>query len=191
MVFASTGAAGRIGDVHIDAIVGLSGPKEWARTTTALEDGAPVGLHRRRNAQTLSVEILISDAPPTALADVVGAWEFQHAQRTKERLEQLANDGTEVSFFDGLNFWRPPSGRRSWIIDKIDERVAVEEQGITVRTYRATITLGEVPRFSSLFTAIDTQASESVADSVDGVVDSGQQSTTTVPDEAAAGVVLS
>lgn len=190
MAFVSTGLPGRIGDVHIDVIVGYDAPQAWSRTTVALEDGTPVGLHRNRDPRLCSVEILISDVAPVAGAILFGGWELQHAQRTRERLEALAAAGTAVVFFDGREFVRPPSGRRAWIIDSIDPEIVPDEQTLTVQTYRATIILGELPRFSTDFTTFVPDVDPSVQDVTDGVVDNGQQSTEQVPDDVASGVSL-
>jgi hypothetical protein len=98
--------------------------------------------------------------------------------------------GTIVEVFDGSELWRTPAGSRVWVIDGIDDSRAPEDRPLPglPETWRATIRIGEQPQFSTSFTPLAPNVDPSIQDQVDGVVDTGQQSTETVPGDIAASI---
>ncbi len=193
LAYASTGSAGRIGSgptaVHLDVIEDIRAPRSFDRTNVALERGAPITNHRQRQPYQIMVTILLSDAEPIAGTGLLGLWEPGpgHVQIIRDQLRLLQELGTEVTFFDGREMYRSPSGSRTWVIDELDSGKSPElNGGLSVQACRLTITLGEVSRFSTSFTTVPPAADPSITDAVDGIVDSGQQSTETVPADMAA-----
>jgi len=182
MDFVSTGSPGRIGDVHIDVIEAIAAPRRYDRTSTAIESGAPIGVHRQRVPFSLSVTVLISDVASMPFAVAFKVWENNHAEKTRQRLEALQASGEAVDFFDGARFWTAPAGRVVWVVDEISPLVQVLEKGV----YRATISMGERAEHQAQFTGVDVEMDPSLGDGLDGVVDNGTQSTSAVP--ASAGV---
>lgn len=188
-VYASTGLPGRIGAVHIDVIEEIRAPRSFDRTNTALERGAPITNHRQRVPYQITVTILLSDVEPVFGAGTIGLWEPLpgHVQIIRDQLRLLQELGSEVTFFDGRELWRTPNGSRVWVIDELDEGKTVElNGGLGPQAWRGVITLGEVSRFSTIFTTVPPAADPGITDSVDGVVDAGQQSTEAVPTDLAA-----
>lgn len=187
--YASTGLPGRIGGIHIDVIENIQMPREWDRTNVALERGAPITNHRKRVPFKLTVTVVLSDVEPVFQAGSIGLWEPLpgHVNVIKQQLFRLQEAGTEVTFFDGKEIARSPGGSRIWVIDSIEDGKTVEMNGgLYVQAWRGIIVLGEVARFSTSFTTVPQAADVSVVDSVDGIVDGGQQSTETVPADLAA-----
>lgn len=174
--YATTGRPGRIGDVHLDVIEAIAAPRRYDRTSTAIESGAPIGVHRQRVPFTIAVTVLISDAPPIIGATVLGLWELKHAEKTRERIEALQASGEAVEFYDGARFWTAPAGQVVWIVDEITPTITRE-----ANAWRATILLGERDSHQAQFTGIDTNMDPALGDSLDGVVDKGTQSTEAVP----------
>lgn len=188
-VYASTGLPGRIGLVHLDIIEDIRAPRSFDRTNVALERGAPITNHRQRVPYQLTVTVLLSDCEPVFQAGSIGLWEPLpgHVKVIRDQLRLLQELGTEVTFFDGRELYRTPSGSRVWVIDEIDEGKSVElNGGIGPQAWRGVITLGEVSRFSTSFTTVPPAVDPGLTDSVDGIVDAGQQSTETVPTDLAA-----
>ena len=187
-IFASTGVPGRIGDVHIDVIEEIRAPRRYDRTTVSLENGKPATAHRQRVPFQIVVRIVISDVEPVFAALAAGLWERDHANKTRRKLEAIAEDGAEVTFFDGEELWLTPTGSRRWTIDDIDSGKDASESNAPglPKVWRASITLGEVARFGTSFTSVDAGIDPSIQDASDGVVDKGQQSTEAVPADIAA-----
>lgn len=182
---ASNGKPGSIGGVHIDVIESIEVSRSYDRTSTALEDGAPVTSHRQRRPFELQVVVYISDVEPVFGAELVGLWERNHARKTRNRLFALQESGEQVRFFDGAEFRRGPgSSLDVWVIDSIDET----SDGEKVGTWRATIKLGELVRFASQFTDALPDVDPALADLADGIADKGLQSTEAVPSNIASGI---
>jgi hypothetical protein len=187
--YASTGLPGRIGVVHIDVIEDIRAPRDFDMTNTALERGAPIANHRQRVPYQIQVTVVLSDAEPIAGSGIVGLWEPApgHVDVILKQLYLLQELGTEVTFFDGKKLWRAPTGARVWVISNIEDGKTVElNGGFTVQAWRGVITLKEVSRFSTSFTTVPSATDPGITDSVDGIVDAGQQSTETVPADLAA-----
>jgi hypothetical protein len=179
-VFASTGIPGRLGLVHLDVIEAITSSRSYTRTDSALELGTPVTSHRQRIPWVISVSIVISDVSPIAGAILLGLWEFGHAKRTRDQLYEAQRLGIPLPFFDGREIWSNPSG--GWVIDNIDDGKKTGEDGV----YRAVLTLGELPRFATLFTPFPPGVDDALTDSVDGAVDKGTQSLEDIPVDIAA-----
>ncbi len=182
MAFVSTGSPGRLGDIHLDVIEAIVGPRRWDRTATAIESGAPIGVHRQRVPYPLTITVLISDVAPMVFAVAFKLWETNHAEKTRERVEALGASGEAVEFFDGARFWSAPAGRAVWVVGEITPIINPLEKGV----WRATIGLGERADHQAQFTGVDVNMDPSLGDGLDGYVDNGTQSTSTVP--ASAGV---
>lgn len=190
-IYASTGSPGRIGEVHLDVIEEIRLVSTYDRTNTAIERGAPITNHRQRVPYQLQVTVLLSDVEPSFQAGTIGLWEPLpgHARIIRDKLRAIQEQGRLVTFFDGMEFWRTPSGKRVWIIDEISEGKTVEfNHGVSTQAWRGIITLGEVPRFGTVFTVVSPEVADVVQDSVDGIVDAGQQSTEAVPADVAAAI---
>jgi hypothetical protein len=191
--FASNGSSGFVqpandpeGRVHLDTIQVARLPRTYSQTTVNLESGAPISQHRERPAWPLALEVTISDVEPVVGATLVGLWEQDHARRTQERLEALQDAGTSLQVFDGERFRRTPAGRDVWILASIEDVGEVDDLGV----YRARLGFQELPRFSTPFTSAASDVDPEFQDSVDGLVDKGQQSTETVPADVASTVSL-
>jgi hypothetical protein len=186
--FASTGSPGRVGGVHLDVITAIRAPRAHLRTETAVEGGGPRSSHRQRAPWTIEIDIVISDAEPIAGASLTPLWERDHARKTRERLQDLELSGKVIDFFDGAQLWRTPNGSRVWVLDGIDDTRAPEDSPLPGEpfTWRATLRLGEIDTFETAFTSLDTAVDASIQDDVDGIVDTGTQSTEAVPADLAA-----
>lgn len=182
MPLASTGSPGSIGGVHIDVITAIRAPRNFLRTEVAVERGQPVTAHRQRVSYPLELDVVISDCEPFAGASLTPLWEADHARKTRQRLLDLLEAGTVITVFDGAELWRTPAGSRVWIIDAIDDGKMPEDtpQPGEASTWRATIRIAEFRGFSTSFASADPNVDPSIADDVDGIVDTGTQSTTQV-----------
>ena len=179
---ASTGSPGRLGGVHLDVITAIRAPRNFLRTEVGVEGGIPATGHRQRVAYPLELDVVISDVEPIAGASLTPLWEADHARKTRQRLLDLWESGKVIEVFDGAELWRSPAGTRVWIIDAIDDGKLPEDTPLPgeAATWRATIRIGEFRGFSTSFTSADPNVDPSIADDVDGIVDTGTQSTTAV-----------
>jgi hypothetical protein len=179
---ASTGSAGKIGDVHIDAILAVRQGDTYDETEVNVESGAPASAHRQRVREPLELDILVSDAEGASRALLVGLWELNHASQTKDRIRNLALLGSTVKVFDGRVLRRAGSGSSDWRVISWRDTTVPGETGV----FRATVVFAEAGGFATSFTQVSQTLAESEQDAADGIVDSGQQSTETVPGELAA-----
>jgi hypothetical protein len=189
-IYATTGFPARLGLTHLDVVEEITSTRSYDRTNTALERGAPVTAHRQRVPWVLTLRVLVSDTSPTALGGGLIAaspkhgifvpyltplWEIAHSVRTRDAVYKMQELGIPVPFFDGREFWRNNGG--GWVIDSIDDGKRAGEEGV----WRASITLGELPRFSTLFTPFPPGVDSTLTDSVDGAVEAGSQSVEDIP----------
>jgi hypothetical protein len=162
-------------NIHIDCILSVKRQRTWSRTEESIEQGVALSVHRKRVPEKgVTLEILISDVEPTAGATFLG-WESDHAKKTRQRIIDAQGSDQELYIWLGTEFLRTPAGSKVWVIDDISEMQEGPENG----TYRATITVGESPRFSTVFTSALSNVSDELVDVTGSPAERGRQSTTT------------
>jgi hypothetical protein len=181
-IFGSNGRPGRITspvgvgvpvDVHLDAITGVSRGGEYSRTTTGLERGAALTVHRQRVPEEARLDIVASDVEPFAGAILLGLWEPDHAKKTLARIVAAQAADTELRIWDGEGFLRTPAGSKVWVLDAYSYTL----EGAEVGVLRASLTFGESPRFATQFTSALDNVSADLADITADSAERGRQST--------------
>ncbi len=167
-------------NIYIDCITAVRRDHEWARTEEPLETGESLTAHRRRVPEHPQIDILISDVEPHVGAQLLG-WEQDHAKKTRDRIMAAQAADSELYFWLGTEFLRTPAGSKVWVIDNVSELIEGPESG----TFMSTISLGEQPRFSTVFTSALPNVSDELADVTGSPAERGRQSTTTATDTQA------
>jgi hypothetical protein len=169
-------------DVHIDVIVSISRAANRERTTTPIESGQSLTTHRLRQAETVTWEIKVSDVAPFVGALLTGQWETDHSAKTLARLLDAQACDQELELWNGKTFERTPAGTKVWVLDSLDHTMNVAEGS---RSLSATLTFGESPRFSTIFTPSTLDVSDDLQDVVADSDERGRQSTVDAGDGGA------
>ena len=173
---------GAVVDVHIDSIVSIRRAANRERTTTPIESGESLTTHRLRMAETVTWEILVSDVEPFVGALLLGRWETDHSAKTLQRLLDAQACDQELELWNGKTFERTPAGTRVWVLDAFDYTLTAAEGS---RSLTATLTFGESPRFSTIFTPSTLDVSADLQDVVADSDERGRQSTVDAGDGGA------
>lgn len=189
--YASTGKPGRIRsrdgsiDIQIDVITNVRRSHEWRRTTTALERGESLTVHRQRVPETMTMDIVVTDTEAIAGAQVINRWERSRARRVRERLNEAQASDSELRVWIGDRYERTPAGSTVWVLDTFERTLEYpQDEG----TLMATLTFGESPRFATQFTSAVDSVADELADVLGDEADRGRQSTSAVDAETAGDV---
>jgi hypothetical protein len=162
-------------NIHLDCILSVKRDSKYKRTREPIERGASLTSHRKREpVEGVSIEILISDLEPTFGSTLLG-WETDHAKKTRDRIIAAQAAPEELYIWLGTEFLRTPAGSKVWVIDNISEMLDGPQAG----TFKATLTVGENPRFSTVFTSALPDVDPALEDVTGSAADRGRQSTTT------------
>lgn len=172
-------------DVYLDIITNIKRGSDWRRTTASLERGESLMVHRMREPETLTLDVVASDVEPFAGAFLAGRWEQDHAEKTYERLLEAQAFDRELRVWTGRKYERTPAGIGVWVLDRIDgPGLMPGDSGVL----RVTLTFGESPRFVTAFTSATANVGEELEDVAGDPAERGRQSTTTVDGESAASI---
>jgi hypothetical protein len=168
-------------NIHIDCILSVKRGSKYKRTTEPVEKGASLTSHRKRELQEATIEILISDLEPTAGSTLLG-WEQDHAKKTRTAIARAQAATEELYIWLGTEFLRTPAGSKVWVIDDVSELLEGPQAG----TFKATLTVGENPRFATVFTNASPDVDPELKDVTGTSAERGRQSTTTATSEQSA-----